>query len=268
MSSSILDAMLFGKKSDSLEGRINFWSNFFMNVHYQADPMGEGTGIDSDPSWNPCAMDCETYVETVVALSFSHNSKEVMNWVDKTRYYEGIRKNSHRFFTMNLSWIPENVKLGYLKNVNKKITNIQGKIGHIVVPEAHWSKEWKERFVHMGKYAPRGLSMVKYIPLSELIGVFKKIPVPSVAFLVGSTQSTNPFLITHMGFILKNPEGKIVFRHASGTPGRLRVEERDLLEYLKMLKSYFGRKNRRFILGMDIYQIIPPENLKSSENLS
>ncbi|MBU1219380.1 DUF1460 domain-containing protein [Myxococcota bacterium] len=257
-----IDRLISNQKKFSLTTRLDFWTDFFMGTGYRADPLGETVPPDNDPLWNPCEMDCETYVEMVLALTFSQNHKEVTRWMKFMRYYDGETLYNKRFFTMNLSWIPENLKLGYMFNVNNRISKKISRIGRIIIPESNWKTEWKNRLSLMGEKAPRGLSLIKYISVSELEDNINKIPTPSLAFLVGAVQSNNPFLITHMGFILKNKKNRLVFRHASGTVGRKRVEERDLREYLKMLKTYFGKKTRRYILGMTIYQITEPPVLK------
>ena len=63
-------------KNAPLLERITRWSERFLGTPYGIDPAGEGTGRDQDPLFNTCAVDCETFVEQVLALSFSKNITE------------------------------------------------------------------------------------------------------------------------------------------------------------------------------------------------
>jgi N-acetylmuramoyl-L-alanine amidase-like len=239
--------------------RIKFWSKLFIGTPYGLDPVGEEGEFDSDPPFNPYAVDCETYVEQTLALSFSSNVDEMYKWLNLMRYHGGERNFHKRFYTMVLSWIPGNVKLGYLKPVNNKVTRKIFKLEKKIHPNFHWFKSHKKRFDLLGKYAPKGNAFLRYVPISLLLDRYKRIPTPSIAFIVSNAQSRNPFLITHMGLILKNKKGELIFRHASGTPSRKKVEERKFVPYLYMLRKYFNNKNRRYVLGLSLYQIIDPE---------
>ncbi|MCL1785926.1 MAG: DUF1460 domain-containing protein, partial [Alphaproteobacteria bacterium] len=48
----------------------------FIGKRYAADPLGEGTGFDSDPVIREDAFDCVTFVETVMAMSAPGDATE------------------------------------------------------------------------------------------------------------------------------------------------------------------------------------------------
>jgi hypothetical protein len=52
--------------------------------------------------------------------------------------------------------------------------------------------------------------------------------------------------------------GRRYFRHASRSPERLRVEDRLLVDYLRMLRRYYRRKGRRRVLGVNLTKITSP----------
>ena len=241
---------------EKLEKRILFWSEFFKRVPYGIDPTGEGYGIDDDPIFNPCVLDCETYVEQTLALSFSENFNDVIFWLKKMRYKEGKISLKNRFYTMALSWIPGNLKIGYL--YKQKLTRKRFFVSRKVFPKGKWKSVHKKRFELMGENAPKGIAKVEYIPIDVLIDKYNQVKTPAVAFIVRVKQAGNPFLITHMGLILRNKKGKLIFRHASKS--RKKVVELKLINYLLSLKKYFNdsKKPRRFVAGLAIYQIKNP----------
>ena len=254
---AILKRELNKNATRSLEEKVRFWSGLFLDAPYGVDPMGEDQPPDTDPVVEICLFDCETYVELVLALAFSGSPEDVVRWLDRMRYIDAERSINHRFYTMALHWIPGNEKLGYLK---QEILHPYGLISRQVHPAGRWWPSHKERFRLLGEHAPSGNAEVRYNSIDVLIEKEKSIPTPSLAFLVGAKQNGNPFLITHMGFILKDEAGKTIFRHASRTPGRQKVEERVLSDYLRSLGRFFNNPDnpRRPLLGMSLYRIVEP----------
>ncbi|MDA3863732.1 MAG: DUF1460 domain-containing protein [Deltaproteobacteria bacterium] len=254
-----LQKMFNQVKNKSLKQKIDFWSRIFLGTPYEVDPLGEAGGQDPDPLFDPCRVDCETYVEQVIALSLTSNYSQFLNKLNQMRYHGGIIDNNRRFYTILLSWLPANLKLGYLKDTSHLITSKYGKISRRVAPHYKWRYKYRHRMKQMGKFAPVGLATAKYIPIGLIKERFKKIKTPAIAFLVGSKQYKNPFLITHMGLVLTNREGQVIFRHASRTRGVNQVVERKFINYVKAVDKYFNKKKKhRFVPGMLIYSIIQP----------
>ncbi len=257
---AVLERELAANSERTLEERIDFWSEAFLDVPYGVDPMGEFMLPDIDPVVEMCSVDCETYVELVMALSLARNVDGFLTWLDHTRYIDGVRRSEYRYYTMALHWIPGNLKLGYMKEVLIRPSSV---VERRVFPSGRWLPVHLERFAELGKNAPRGLARVRYTSLNVLREQQHRIPTPSVAFLVGARQAGNPFLITHMGFILKDKKGRHIFRHASRTPGRMRVEERSLSSYLLSLQKHFNNPEnpRRAVLGLSIHRLVEPPGM-------
>jgi N-acetylmuramoyl-L-alanine amidase-like len=239
--------------------RIDYWSKQFMGTPYVIDPLGEGEGQDPDPRFNMCGVDCETYVEQVLSLSFSKTPLQIFKWLDLMRYRGGIRKFNNRYYTMILDWIPQNLKLGYLTSGNHHLGKHLPTITKKIDPDYRWEPVFRKRFKLMGKTAPRGKASAQYVPMAMLRDKFNKIKTPAVGLLVGAKQTRNPFLITHMGIILKNSKGHMIWRHASRTRGIRKVQERLLSSYLRSVDKFFNTKRRRFVVGMIIYTIKDPK---------
>ena len=240
-----------------LEDRLRYWSGLFLDAPYAIDPMGEGVPPDTDPPIEVCAFDCETYVELVLALAFARTPSEVTGWLDRMRHIDGRRTISHRFYTMALHWIPGNEKLGYLREEPLRPFSV---VRRPVSAKGRWYPPHRARFDLLGDNAPSGTAEVRYNNLDTLLQQQARIPTPSLAFIVGAPMPGNPFLIMHMGFILQGPDGRKMFRHASRTVGRQRVEERELGDYLRSLRRFFNEPSspRRTVLGLSLYRILEP----------
>ena len=64
----------------------------------------------------------------------------------------------------------------------------------------------------------------------------RRIPSGTLIHVVAAPHPRTPYLVTHVGFAFRTPYG-LVFRHASQSPGRRRVEDRHFGSYL----YYIGR---------------------------
>lgn len=257
LSLASIESALQNTMGQDVHTRIDFWSQQFLDAPYAVDPLGEAVAPDTDPLIDFCRFDCETYVETVLALAFSKTIRDVELWMNRMRYIRGIRDIRYRYYTMALHWIPGNEQLGYLESF---LLSPFGRVSRFVYAQGKWAPEHKRRFSMLGENAPHGKAEVHYNSLSQLLEKQNEIPVPSLAFLVGSPLPGNPFLIMHMGLVLQRADGKKIFRHASRSRGRMRVEEREFDTYLRSLYKHFNDSNmpRRPVLGLRLYRIREP----------
>src|SRR5690606_31104954 len=71
----------------SIQQRVLAASARLLGATYAADPLGEGPGHpDADPRLRLDAVDCQTYVETVLAMAASDSVDEVERRLDDLRY--------------------------------------------------------------------------------------------------------------------------------------------------------------------------------------
>ncbi len=238
----------------TLSERIDHWSGMFLGTPYAIDPLGEGNGPDPDPLFDPCHVDCETMVEQTLALSFSRTPAEVMNWMRVMRYHGCEVTQSHRFFTMAGSWIPGNIALGYLKPIKGLKTR---RMRRFVRPEGRWRNPFKSRLTAMGRLAPRGWQHIDYVPIDwihDQRGLLAQ-HTPALAMVVAARQLGNPFMVTHMGLLLRDGNGRLFFRHASSLHHR--VMDVPLEHYVRFLKTY-EKEGFRPVAGLAFLQIVSP----------
>lgn len=249
-------------KSLPIADRIAAWSALFIGTPYALDPLGEGPGapVDSDPLEDFTRVDCLTYVEQVMALSYSQNRAESLPWLLRLRYEGGKPEHRRGYYTMVNGWLGENIALGRLRDITQKIGGSPVRTVSLDLGKSrYWKKEFKERFQVLGDKAPRGRATLPVIPLEHAIAMGKRFPHATLMHIVRAPVRRSPFLISHVGLIIHRA-GRVYFRHASGSKGRRKVEDRLLAEYLRMLKAQFNKPRRRRVIGVNLVQILEPQS--------
>lgn len=262
MTMAQLSAMFEGLHASPLPVRIERWGRLFLEAPYSVDPLGEGPSgrYDKDPLMDFSRVDCMSFIEQVIALSFSNDLRETLSWLLRIRYRNGKPSFRNRHYTMVKGWIEANVRLGILTDITRSVGGSQVRVASVnLADRKKWNRRHKRRFKMMGRFAPRGVAKVDYIPLENALSLGLKIPNTTLIHIISEHNRATPYLVTHVGFMIhKNRAG--FFRHASRTPSRRRVEDRPLRTYLKMLKQYYGRRGKRKVLGIHLTRINPPKN--------
>ena len=87
-----LDRLLHSVTAESFVDRLEAFSAAFIGTPFLAMPLGEGPRgkYDQGPLYRFDAFDCTTLVETVVALSLSHEAKQFPEWMRRIRYRNSL----------------------------------------------------------------------------------------------------------------------------------------------------------------------------------
>ena len=104
--------------ADSVNNKILSISSKLLDNPYLLNPLGEEGGIDKDPLFREDFFDCLTFVETVLAKSFS-NGKDIISFMNKIRYKDGVVSFETRNHFQNPDWIKNNKNL---ENVSDEIS--------------------------------------------------------------------------------------------------------------------------------------------------
>ncbi len=218
----------------TLSDRIVSISADFLNKPYQLDPWGEGINgqFSQKPLYRFDRFDCQTYVETVLALALSDSPSPApiqafQNQLLEIRYSNG----KPDFFTRNhfpsADWIPHNIQKGYVKFSSLNNNKISMDIN---------KQQWFENQTHIRNLnIPHKLRVtLPYISVNQLSSISNKIPNGSIIMIVKPSF----LLISHMGFaIWKNHT--LYLRSASSLYGK--VIDLPLLAYIEN-QSRFGVK--------------------------
>lgn len=102
--------------------RIESASRLFLDVPYMHDPVGEGPGADFDP--RPVIrfdrFDCQTFIETVLALAYARRHDEVDDHVRAFRY-SGPCSFAHRNQFITSQWLPNVIARGLLIDDTRRV---------------------------------------------------------------------------------------------------------------------------------------------------
>jgi hypothetical protein len=213
MSDQQLDAKIAqAHQMPSFPDRIEAISRLFLGVPYQELPLGDGPGSpEPGARWNLRGVDCQTYVETVMAMANARSLDEAKNILDDIRYMGPPNFVNRNHFT-EAQWIPANTQKGYITD---EVPTIDGRAPTetLTLVKAQWSKiPTLRRLADAG--VPDGKFMVRYLPMDELRKHVKSIQPGTILMVVRQGAPDKVVRISHMGFVLKGPEGWVV-RHAT-----------------------------------------------------
>jgi hypothetical protein len=228
--------------------RVEQLSALFLGTSYGEYPLGDGgTGPEPWPRWRTDKVDCQTFIETVLAMSNARNLKEAKRVLDDIRYEGDPSFETRNHFTES-QWLPANTKKGYLRD---EVPSIDGgaPTETLTLSRAVWSqvpglKRLLPANIQDGKFS------VRYLPMDELRQKVKSIEPGSIIFVVREYNPQYVVRISHMGFVIKSPKGWFV-RHAATTSHRQVIDE-PFGEYIQRMSSFSKWKVTGFALAMPV----------------
>lgn len=214
--------------------RLERISRRYLGVPYRLDCLGEGEGSDPDPIARPDCVDCQTYVEQVMAEALSTSLAEFEILIRKLRYRNGIVRLENRYHYCDPDWLQSPWPV------------------RDITPELHAPLRVDRRRIDLPHFlASRGadaaLSPIRaqnvragYLPRASAMREANHLPNGTIALFV----LDRPDIVAgHLGFLFRKAGG-VFLRHASQTHKKV-VEE--------PLRAYLVRAPKRFI-GMKVLQ--------------
>jgi hypothetical protein len=249
-----------------LTARIAKVSHYFLDKPYLSYPLGEGPSsqFDQAPRYRTDGFDCQTYVETVLALAKANNAREFKKLINQIRYQDPgtISFVTRNHFT-DLDWNTVNQRNGVLKDVTTTLGLATIQASTQIDKPAWFHQLAAERIQLLRKPGPQQQQQlltqlhaqaqqtkptqasIHYIPLSELYNhkdnkiiansqAFAKIPNGAVVEIVRPNWDLVAKIgthlnVSHLGFAIRTTQG-LMFRQASSE--RQGVVEIPLEQYL------------------------------------
>ncbi|MGI5863988.1 MAG: N-acetylmuramoyl-L-alanine amidase-like domain-containing protein [Myxococcales bacterium] len=237
---------------ETIQDRILSASERFLGVRYQPDPLGEGPGNppDEDPRVRFDAVDCTTFVETVIALARSRGGADLEPVLDDLRYDGEVGyANRNHFFAAQ--WLRANVRKGYVRDVTGLLAP-EAAVTHtkVITPEQWRGRTLGVRIRLPDERAPIGTFELRYVPLDKVAAVAPSIPSGTLLAVVREDRPQVPFMVTHLGFIVQTSRGTVL-RHAG----------RDLYgQVIDEQFDHFLRRNTRYrrrrVLGFQLLEVL------------
>lgn len=190
-------------------------SERFVGVPYEFDPLGEGPGLppDEDPRLRFDLMDCQTFLETVLALARAQSGGEVLKLLDDIRY-QGSPAYARRNHFFEGQWVPTNAKKGYVRDATFAIAG-KDAIAHVkVITRERWDKRTVGEKISLPEdRIPVGRFPMSYLPLGRLVARAADLPSGTIFAVVRGDKPLTPTMVSHLGFVVQKAEGTFL-RHA------------------------------------------------------
>ncbi len=236
------------------EEKVLCFSQKFLGQPYLANPLGEGphATFTRQPRLRLDGFDCQTLVETVLALSRAENASEVGLWMDNIRYHKAQPSFTARRHFTDSEWVPG---LESLKLLKPWVTEDM-RIRRVFCNRRAWYRKLTLDRIHRedltlpkrsaaatpSRARQRGkkyLETLRYFPSERLIkkpsllssyqqGVAVVLflrDIPKIRTTIGTDLN-----VVHMGLLLQNQQGWIL-RHASSVEKK--VVDRNFFDYLQ-----------------------------------
>ena len=224
-----------GDASAALSRRVLEVSSRFLGTPYVHSPLGEGAGIDPDPTIRFDAVDCLTFVEETLALSFARNPTEVPALLEQLRYARQPRYEE-RNHLMEAQWLPNNLRKGFLREVTRAF----GGAAAVRVEKKITAQTWvspSSRLLHLPKSArPTGTFELDMLPLPAALARTSRIPPGTILLVIRADHPRKVTRITHLGFVVQKKR-RTYLRHAARNRYH-RVVDEDLATFLTRNAHY------------------------------
>ena len=239
--------------------------------------LGEGKdGIyDTNPLYALDRFSCQTFVETIIALSLANNFQSFVYHLRHIRYQDGKVSFITRNHFPSANWIPNNIAQGYIKNITPNVAGKYMKTVTRLIDIPNWYRHMKlnriipkdfksenrQRLLHALQHESKHQHIinasVEYLPRAAImnpnIHVLHKIPSGAIVMFVRKKWPLDEYIgtqiiISHMSIaVWKNDQ--LYLRMVSNF-GKTQVYVKDV-----RLISYLRAFQKKSILGISIYTI-------------
>jgi hypothetical protein len=229
-------------------------SERFLGTPYIHSPLGEGSGVDPDPTFRLDAVDCLTFVEQAMAMSMARADAEVAGLLERLRY-ASTPSYEDRNHLMEAQWLPNNQRKGFVADVTRRY----GGEDTVRVQKALTALTWTSRSsmaLGLSKARqPRGTYNLDMIPLDKVMAHARQVPSGTILVVLREDLPLKATRVTHLGFVVQ--KGKRTWlRHARrGVDGNGRVVDEDLETFLARNAKYDKWK----VSGVSLYEARHPD---------
>ncbi len=259
------------KRIENKGDRIVFIAQKLLGKPYELGALGEGRSgyFDEYPLYRTDAFDCETYVDTVLALTFGHDLPSFKRYIKKIRYEDSKVSFINRNHFTCLDWNKNNQKQQLIEDITHQIFDQQHHviaqsaqtfidkpnwyqhfgIGHIRLRHntLHEQQKRLAKLKQKAKHLVKERSEVDYIPLKQLFNqngqanmfLFKQIPQGAVIEIIRPNWDLTKKIgtnlnVSHMGFAFWKDD-RLYFLQASSQDNV--VVKVPLIDYLRRAQT-------------------------------
>jgi len=192
--------------------KISAYSQLALGTPYSRGCLGEGVNgkHDKDPLIDFSRVDCMTFCEQIMALAISNNYQGAFNNLQKIRYHNGIINFITRNHFVIADWLPHNQWL--LRDITEEQGGTLCKDMVKTIDRRTFAESLG--FNETKSIPPPQRISIKYIPQKHLPTIADKLKGSEIMILITKREG---IFASHLGFIIKNRDSSLLFRHASLT---------------------------------------------------
>jgi hypothetical protein len=280
--------------ASNMVNRLDVISQHWLHRPYELFALGEGapSPYDEGPRYRTDAFDCETYVDTVLAVALANNLVEFKQCMNRIRYANGTVSFLSRNHFMSLDWNINNQRQGFIRDITKTIVNPAHqpvfKQAVARIDKASWYAHLPLSRIRLpitspavkaqrlaalraeGKHIPIQTATIAYLPFSALFNdknqpvmfIFNQIPDGSIIEIVRPNWDLTALIgthlnVSHLGFVFRKHH-VLMFRQASAIYNH--TIDVPLIDYLREARE------SPTIDGINIQIIVPIKPLANGCN--
>lgn len=277
---------------NDMPGRITAISAWLLGKPYLLGALGEGENANYDqfPLYRFDAFDCQTYVETVLAIALAKDAPTFKQCMNQIRYHQGLVSFTTRNHFTSLDWNQNNQNQGLLKDITFTFQNKSNqpvaKIATAYINKPEWYQSFTTDQIRIGKTEEQEVkqrlsalkqegqklkgssAQIPYIPLTALFTqkgrpnqyLFKQIPNAAIIEIVRPNWDLRDKIgtclnVSHLGFAIWQ-EGTLMFREASS------IEKKTIdISLVKYLQDALDSPT---IAGINVQVVLPEKSFGGS----
>ncbi|WP_163998590.1 N-acetylmuramoyl-L-alanine amidase-like domain-containing protein [Pyxidicoccus caerfyrddinensis] len=235
-----------------LPERVLRMSERFINTPYVLSPLGEGQGVDPDPTFRLDAVDCLTFVEQSVALGLARSEPEVAPLLEHLRYASSPSYED-RNHLMEAQWLPNNIRKGFLVDVTRRYAGEDAVGVTKTLTPLTWQSRSSAALALPKERRPVGTYPLNMLPLERVLTHARSIPSGTILVVLREDLPLKATRVTHLGFVVQRKK-RTYLRHAS-RGGYNRVVDEDLETFLARNARYAKWK----VTGVSLFEVRRPD---------
>ena len=257
---------LLKKGKESLPGKHDagelclFYAKELMNLPYVGKTL-EVNGKQEQLAVNLHALDCTTLVENACALALTtaHGSRswqDYLSWLRKLRYQDGIidgYKSRNHYFSQ---WIQSGTRQGLVQEIvppESLSASMKLRLTYMSQHPAAYpllKTDMKERRLIAEMERKASGATVRYIPKSKVGAGRQVLSCIRDGDIIAITTSKEGLDISHVGFAVWQPDGKLHLLNASSIHKKVVLDPMTLYDYMQQHPSQTGIRVIRLNKGL------------------
>jgi hypothetical protein len=235
-------------------------SERFIGTAYVASPLGEGNGVDPDPTFRTDAVDCLTFVEQTLALGLARDEQEVAPLLERIRY-ASAPVYEDRNHLMEAQWLPNNIRKGFVVDVTRRYAGEDTVKVQKTLTARTWTSRSSQELALPRERQVTGSFSLNMIPLDKVMDHARKLPTGTIMVILRDDLPLKATRITHLGFVVQ--KGKRTWLRHAARNGYLRVVDEDLETFL----ARNGRYSKWKVTGVSLFEARRPPEKKDGDTV-